>query len=174
MTSKPVQALGLKIEPTLLNAVIDGTLEGVSMTGIEPVPVGASRMLTVSRPLSVLVSLVGPVSGGLTVNISEHAAKFLAGQMLCEEQTEVNEETLDAICEVGNMVAGSIKTALCDTEFEFTDISCPSLIVGANYSLYHYRGFNTASVEFEISEISMAHLHDKFFTVAVSLMRLGK
>ncbi len=148
-----------------------GVTEGMSMAGVEPVPVGASRMLTVSKKYSILVSLMGEVSGNLTINMSEHAACFFAGKMLCEEMTEVNEEVLDGICEIGNLIAGSIKGLLEGSEYQISSISVPALIVGANYSLYHYRGFTTASVEFEVNEIDVAHLQDRFMTVALSLMK---
>lgn len=162
---------GLKINETLLTAIIEGTADGLSMSGIKPEPIGASRFFGASRGISVIVSLIGESNGSLTLNISSRAAAFLAGRLLDEDQTELTDDSLDGICEIGNMIGGSIKNLLQGSEFTFDALSCPALIIGANYDLYHYRGMLTASVEFEIEEIPMVSLTDRFFSVSVSLMR---
>lgn len=164
---------GLKIDETLLESVIKGTKSGLSMAEIDPVPIGASRFITATRPYSVLVSLYGEQNGQLTLNLTERAVLFLSARLLCEERPNatVTEEDLDAICEIGNIVAGRYKDLLKGTTFEFTATSLPALIVGASYNLYHTRGITTVSVDFEIAEFGVADMHDKFFTSAISLMR---
>jgi CheY-specific phosphatase CheX len=163
---------GLKIDQTLLECVIQGTIEGISMTGITPEPVGASRLMAASRDLSVLVSLQGNRNGQMTINLSTWTACFLAGKLMGEEgQPELSEDTFDAICELGNMVAGRFKDILHGTEYEFSTISLPALIAGANYNLYHTRNITTAAVEFEIGEISVVKMKDRFFTCSISLMK---
>ena len=42
--------------------------------------------------------------------------------------------------------------------------------MGANYNLYHYRGVVTASAEFEIAELPMVALKDRFFSASICLM----
>ncbi len=73
--------------------------------------------------------------------------------------------------ELGNMVAGCIKESLLDTEYGVSQISLPSLIAGSSYSVMYSRGIHTVSVEFEIPDISMVKLKDRFFTTTVSLLR---
>lgn len=162
---------GLTIDETLLQSVIRGTIEGLSMTGIEPDPVGASKFLSATREISVIVSLYGKRNGSMTLNLSRQTALFLASKLLGEDQAELTEDTFDGISELGNIIAGRYKDLLLGTDFEITGISLPALIMGANYDLYHARGITTASVEFEIREIPMVHMRDKFFTSSVSLMR---
>ena len=54
---------------------------------------------------------------------------------------------------------------------EVTNISVPSLVLGANYNVYYTRGIETVSVEFELEEIPVMFQRDRFFSVTVSLMR---
>ena len=166
---------GLNIDETLLRCVIHGTFEGLSMTATEPVPVGASRFITANRPYSVLVSLHGDQAGQLTLNFTEQMLRYLSAKLLGEEprnpDSRVNEDDLDAICEIGNIVAGQYKKMLAGTPFEFQAISLPALIVGASYNLYHTRGIITVSVEFEVEELGVTNMPDKFFTSAISLLR---
>ncbi|MFH1998710.1 MAG: hypothetical protein ABIK28_03470, partial [Planctomycetota bacterium] len=64
-----------------------------------------------------------------------------------------------------------MKEHLVDTEFGFDAISLPALIFGANYNLYHLKNIVTVSVTFEINEVSIVHMNDKFFTTSIALMK---
>ena len=161
----------LELDEELLNAVLNGTERGLEMTGLRPPAVGASRFTSAQRPIAVLVGLVGRNSGSVTLNMSERAMLFIAGKLLGEEQLDPNENNLDAIMEIGNQVAGSIKENLKDTSFDVQVISVPSLILGASYSVHYARGLSTLSVDFELSEIPITFYQDRVFTVTVSLMR---
>lgn len=161
----------LNINNTLLDCVIQGTRTGLSMTGIIPDAVGASRFNTASKDLSVIVGLHGSCNGNMTLNLSEHTASFLAGKLMGEEVcNDLDEDTIDAICEIGNMVAGRFKDELMGTDFQFDAISLPALILGAKYDLYHFKNITTASVTFEIKEISVIHVQDRFFSTTISLL----
>jgi len=161
----------LQIDPVLLDATILSTKEGLQMTGITPIPVGASRFLAGDKEFSVLVSLWGDYAGSMYLNMSRHAAIFLAEKFLGDEFNEVNDDLMDCVCELGNMVAGRFKENLRESEFGLTTISLPALIMGANYNLYHSRGIVTASVTFEIADMPMYRMRDKFFHTSISLMQ---
>ena len=161
----------LAIDNTILKCITEGTIEGLTMTGIEPPPVGASKFFTANRSISVMVGLVGKSNGTLMVNMSENGMLHMASKLLMEDQTEVTEDNFDAICEVGNMIAGCVKERLSKTQYEVTNISVPSLILGANYNVFYSRGIQTVSVEFELEEIPVAFHRDRFFSVTVSLLR---
>ncbi|MBI5542592.1 MAG: chemotaxis protein CheX [Deltaproteobacteria bacterium] len=162
----------IQIDQLLLDCVERGTIEGLQMTGISPSPVGASRYAAAGREYSVLVSLYGDQNGTMTLNMSRFTALFLASKMLGEETQpeDINEDYLDALCEIGNIVAGRFKDILSTTHYHFSAISLPALVAGANFSFYHYRGLTAVTVEFEIKEISMAHVHDRVFSASISLM----
>lgn len=48
-----------------------------------------------------------------------------------ETREAADEDALDAICEIGDMIAGRVKGSLCETEYEFSEISLPSVVVGS-------------------------------------------
>lgn len=160
----------LTINQTLMDCVIDGTLEGLSMTGLEPDAVGVSRFQTSSKALSVIVGLHGQRNGNMTMNFSERTATFLASKLLGEEFPKFNEDAIDAVCEIGNMVAGRFKEILIGTDWQFDAISLPALVFGANYNLYHLKNITTVAVTFEINEVSVVHMNDKFFTTSIALL----
>lgn len=160
----------LKINQTLMACVIDGTLEGLSMTGLEPDAVGVSRFQTSSKALSVIVGLHGQRNGNMTMNFSERTATFLASKLLEEDFEKFNEDAIDAVCEIGNMVAGRFKEILIGTDWQFDAISLPALVFGANYNLYHLKNITTVAVTFEINEVSVVHMNDKFFTTSIALL----
>ena len=163
---------GLKIDEKLLECVVRGTKEGLSMTQLDPDAVGASRFNAWSGDLSVIVGLHGAKeSGNMTINLSERTGLFLASRLMGEELKEFNEDGVDALCEIGNMVAGRLKELLNGTEYAFHAISLPALIFGANYSLYHVKNINALAVTFELAEIPVFQIRDKFFTTSVALLR---
>ncbi|MCP4676042.1 MAG: chemotaxis protein CheX [Deltaproteobacteria bacterium] len=161
---------GLSINRTLMDCAIKGTVEGVSMTGLEPDAVGVSRFITAPRELSVIVGLHGKCNGNMTLNLSKRTSTFLASKLLDENIGELDEDTIDAICEIGNMIAGRFKDLLLGTDYEFEAISLPALVFGANYNLYHLKNIVTVSVVFELEEVSILHVDDKFFTTSISLL----
>lgn len=174
MTSSSLElevAKSLTIDSSLLAAIVNGTREGLAMTGLQPPAVGAGKLCHSSRPISVIVGLVGKSNGTLTLNMSEGTMLLLAGRLLMEEQEEANEDVYDAICEIGNMVGGCVKELLIESEYELRNISVPSLILGMNYNVYFTRGVHTLSVDFEIEELNSAIQNDRFFSVTVSLLR---
>lgn len=161
----------LQIDDTLLDAIVGGTLEGLQMTAVQPAPVGASRFFTATRPISVIVGLVGRNNGTVTLNLSERGMTFLAGRLLCDDNVLVDESTFDAIGEIGNMIAGRVKEMLLGSAYEVEHISVPSLVLGANYNVYYTRGMNSVSVEFELTEIPVTQQKDRFFSVTVSMLQ---
>ncbi len=164
-------SVGIAVDATLLEKIIRAGMNGLEMTGIKPCPVGASCLTSAPHDLTVIVSLIGNWNGTMAFNISTYGALFLTGLLLGEEQKELNEDTLDGTGEIGNIIAGSLKDYLEKSEFAFHSISTPSVIMGGNYNIYHYKGFTTVSVTFEIEEIPMCRMEDRYFTVTVSLMK---
>ena len=161
----------LKLDETLIDRLCRSTVEGLEMTGVCPDAIGATRIQQNSRDLSVLVSLIGERNGTLTLNISSTCAAYLASRLLDEERYELDDEGLDGVCEIGNMIAGRMKELLRGTEYAFDAISCPALIMGANYNVYHYQGLCSATVEFEVDELPRTRMRDRVFSVSVAMMR---
>jgi CheY-specific phosphatase CheX len=161
----------LKVDDVLLEGVVRGTLRGLEMASVTPAPVGASRFFMASRPVSVLVGLTGQCNGQVALNLSERGLLHLAGRMLMEDSIELGEAAFDSIMEVGNLVAGSIKEELRGTAFEADQLTVPSLVLGASYSIFYARGMSSVAVEFEIEELPVTFDRDRFFTTSVSVIR---
>jgi chemotaxis protein CheX len=161
----------LNLDPELLDAVISSTLVGLQMTNIQPVPVGASRFASARHPITVMVGLVGKHSGNMTLNLSEAAMLHLTSALMGEQYTQVTEASIDAIMEIGNMVAGSIKGPLSGTGFEISHISLPSLVLGNSYDMIYARGIASVAVDFEVPDMPLSTMKGRFFSSAVSLLK---
>jgi chemotaxis protein CheX len=161
----------LKVDAELLHAVIQGTRAGLEMTGVEPIAIGASRMAQASHPITALVGLVGKHSGNMALNLSQSGLMFMVGRLLGEPVTELNEDSIDAIMEIGNMIGGGIKAALLNTGYAISQLSLPSLVFGGGLSMVYARGIQSVSVEFEIPGLPFTTTSDRFFSTTVSLVR---
>ncbi|MFN7954419.1 MAG: chemotaxis protein CheX [bacterium] len=161
----------LQVDEALLDAVLHGTERGLEMTGVQPPAVGASNLFSADRSLAVMVGLVGRDSGTLTLNVSERAMLVLAGKLLGDDQHEINDDSIDAIMEIGNMIAGCAKDRLLEHGYEVQAISVPSLIFGASYDVYYARGIRTVSVQFELPAMPVAFHRDRIFSTTLSLLR---
>ncbi len=160
----------LSVDPVLLNATIMGTQGGLEMCGICPGAVGTTCFFTPRNPLSVIVGLVGKSSGTVTLNLTEAGMLHLVGKLMGDEMTQVDEDAIDGIMEIGNMVAGQVKDALVETSFEISNISLPSVIFGHGYQVLYSRGLSTCGVEFELADLPFSLMNDRFFSSTVSLL----
>jgi CheY-specific phosphatase CheX len=171
----------LQVDRKLVDSIREGTIAGFMMSGVEPSAVGVSKLAPHSREIAVLVGLAGKRSGTLTLLMSRRAAVYLASRFLgCEhaeaeqemrnaqvELSLIQEDVFDAISEIANIIAGTAKDHLADQGV--TNISCPSIIFGADYNMYHFKGFDTASIEYEIREIPQFFFMDRYIGVVISL-----
>jgi chemotaxis protein CheX len=166
-----VLAMKLAVDPVLVNAIVAAAEGAFSMMGIQPLAVGASRMSTARHNLSIMVGLVGRNSGGMTLNLSPAALFFIAERMTDTPHLALSEENIDALMELGNMVAGCLKEQLLSTDHRVDHISLPSMIAGQRYDVLYARGINTISVEFELAEMPVTAFADRYVSVTVSLLR---
>jgi CheY-specific phosphatase CheX len=171
----------LQVDQKLVTAILDGTSAGFMMSGLEPAPVGVSKLAPHAQEIAVLIGLAGKRSGTATMLLSRRAAIYLALRFLGSEHDEaeaemrnsslelsqIREDVFDAISEITNIIAGTVKERLA--EYGVTTISCPSIIFGADYNMYHFKGFVTASVEYEIREIPQFFFMDRYMGVTISL-----
>lgn len=163
--------VGLGVDPVLLEAIIIGTRGGLEMADIIPAPIGASRHNNSRHAITVLVGLIGHHSGALALNVSDSMMKHMASQLLGEAISHLSEAAIDAILEVGNMIAGGIKGHLEGSGYTLSHISLPSLVVGQSYSMVYARGIQSVTVEFEVPGLPFDPLNEQFFSTTVSLLR---
>ena len=161
----------LQLDDQLVAALVKSTRDGLAMAGLKPIPVGMSKLLQCSEPISSIIGFVGSMSGSMFLNTSEAAACFLAGRLLGETLTTVDAQALDGLCEITNIIAGQTKAALSQTQHKFEKISVPSVIVGQSYSIY-YRNMTSVSVTFEIPEMPVRPGIFPTFSINMSLMKI--
>ena len=164
----------LNLDDALLNAVLTGTVEGLAMTEVVPVAVGASCYSGSAHNVTVIVGLVGQCSGTMAMSLSNRSLLYLAGKLLGETLEEINEGSVDAMMELGNMVAGCVKDHLVESEYKLRSVSLPSLIIGPRHDVIYGRGIASVSVQFELGSMWVLNHADRFFTATASLQRRSK
>jgi chemotaxis protein CheX len=85
--------------------------------------------------LSAIVGLGGTISGYLALHIMPEDACMLAGNMLGAAYAQVDSIVCDAIGELVNMLAGSLKKFSCRNG-ELFKISIPTIVLGSDYSTH--------------------------------------
>lgn len=163
--------LNLNIDEVLMDACIKSTIAGLEMANVAPRPVGCSVLGARSQDITVVIGIVGRRSGTVTVNLPQPAALCLASKLLDSKYTELNEETLDAVGEITNIIAGKLKGELGSEKYGISNISCPSIIIGADYYMYHFRGFDAVTVEFELQDVPIVMMKDRIFSTTLALSK---
>jgi chemotaxis protein CheX len=88
---------------------------------------------TPSFEISSIIGLSGNVSGCVVINLSTPVALQLVSALLGDTVTEIDDDTIDAIGEITNMIAGNAKT---DFPGEDNAISVPSVVTGKHEVAY--------------------------------------
>jgi len=159
------------IEPILLDAIIDSTVEGLTMADITPSPIGFSRVSSPSEHVTCIVGLGGRVTGTLSLNASSPAIIHIVNGLLGSDMTDLSDDALDGIMEVGNIIAGCLKAQLANSPFQVDQITLPSIVFGANLGVYHPRNIVTASVKFELPGLPARYVFDRYFSTTVALLK---
>ncbi len=162
----------LQVDETLVDVLVKCTKDGLMMAGLKPVPIGISKLLQSKGNVSAIIGFVGPISGSMFINTTDSTACFMAGRMLGETLTVLDNQTLDGLCDIANIIAGQAKAALSTTDYRFDRISVPSVIVGNSYSISHYRGMTSVSVDFELPEMPIKPGERGTFSINMSLMKI--
>ncbi len=106
-------------------------LSQMAMLELDVEEVAPSADLPETLDLSASMGLCGDrFEGVMLITLSEVLACKVVAAMLGMEESEVEDDLLDGVCEIANMVAGSAKTALTD-EPEHFDLSIPTAMRGA-------------------------------------------
>jgi len=163
--------MNLNIDEFLMEACVKSTIAGLTMANVEPRAVGCSILGARSQDITVVVGIVGRRSGTVTLNLPKPAALWLASRLLDSKFTELNEETMDAVGEITNIIAGKMKGELGSEKYGIANISCPSIIIGADYYMYHFQGFDTVTVEFELQNAPIVMMKDRIFSTTLALSR---
>lgn len=166
-------APSLAVNNTLLEAVASSTGNALHMCGLTANCVGASRVPhQESGIVTGMIGVHGSVSGFITVNMSERfAIKAVGGLMQDDFGSELNSTVVDGAGELTNMIVGGAKSVLSPTEWAFSHITVPSVIVGKGYSIAYARGLEFLSTTFECDDEEAVLLEDRLFHVSMSLLQ---
>jgi chemotaxis protein CheX len=88
----------------------------------------------ISTDVMSLVSFTGEHSGILAVFCNKEIALKITSSMLSIEATELDQDTKDAMGEVTNMIAGTLKNKICD-KFGDMHLSVPIVIAGGDLTI---------------------------------------
>ncbi|MBW1778156.1 MAG: chemotaxis protein CheX [Deltaproteobacteria bacterium] len=100
--------------------------------------------------LSAMVGFAGFKQGNLTIHLPEKVAVGLTQDFLGVEINEVNEEVEDAMGELANMLAGSLKPFISENG-EKVELSLPSVVHGDEYTLTVINKADWVIVPFTVS-----------------------
>jgi chemotaxis protein CheX len=99
--------------------------------------------------ITAMVGLAGGLSGVLSIRCSLETANLLASKMLGINTPEAESATRDALGEIANVVAGSIKTAVPGLE-DVCFLSTPTVVIGHNFKVYSLGNSATTAVPLEV------------------------
>lgn len=97
--------------------------------------------------ISGIVGLAGNTKGMLAIHMTNEAALAVTAAFLGMEVDEIDEDVRDAIGELANMLAGSIKSIL-DPGGSDIKLSMPSAIYGEDYTVDCLAGAQSVTVPF--------------------------
>jgi chemotaxis protein CheX len=81
------------------------------------------------------VGFAGEVIGCMNIHVGYTFAKAIAGAMLGEEPTNIEEEgVLDVVGELSNMIGGDVKSRLCDAGL-MCSLSIPTTTSGSDFTI---------------------------------------
>lgn len=151
----------VKIE--YINPFIQSAMEafkGMVFTEIERVGlyVKKENQTTMAGDVSVLMSIFGSLNGTIVLSFPRKVGiRFVAAMMMDEDIDDFSDEVIDGIGEIGNLVAGSAKSALAQTSGQDLSLSIPTVLTGKPHDLQHMKGvpcigcvFNSAHGKFAL------------------------
>ncbi len=163
----------LAADPILLEATINGVESCLTMCDTKAKCVGVSTIPTrETGRVTGMIGVHGEVSGFITVNMAEQVAMAAVGGLLQEPCTTLTPQVIDGVGEMTNIIAGVIKKGVAGTQWGFSYVTVPSVIIGQNYQIAYAGGLNFLSVSFEHENKDTLIINDRLIQVSVSLIRL--
>lgn len=106
---------------------------------------------TSNGDVMALIGLAGAWAGTGTFSCSSETARRVSGAFLMQEFASVDEEVLDAICEIANMILGNVKSEL-EEELGPMGLSIPTAIFGHNFTTRSVSGSDWSEVPFKLDD----------------------
>ena len=165
--------LPLEINELLLDAVCESVPKALSMCGTKARCVGVSRMPAKQEgEVTGMIGVHGDVSGFIAVNASSRLALHLVEGLVGDKSAELTPQVIDGAGEVTNIIIGGVKAALAGSEWAFSQITVPSVIVGDGYQVAYASGNEVLDVTFECQNEDAIFVNDRTLHVTLSLLKL--
>ncbi len=158
---------------TLLQAITKAVDNCFSMCNMQAQCVSVSSV-PVRDPgrITGMIGVHGKASGFVTVNMSDQIAMAAVGGLLDERFDQLTPQVVDGAGEITNIIAGGMKNCLAGTQWAFSHVTVPSVIIGQNYQIAYARGLEYVAATFEHNDENSLMLEDRLLQVAISLIRL--
>lgn len=157
----------------LFDAVVEAVPKAMAMCGVKATCVGVTRMPSKQDgEITGMIGAHGSVSGFIAVNMPQRLALHTVGGLLGEEHSELTPQVIDGTGEVTNIIVGGIKSALSRTQWAFSHMTVPSVIVGDGYQVAFANGIELIDVVFECQNEHAIVVNDRLMHVTLSLLKL--
>ena len=101
--------------------------------------------------VSAMIGLSGDFSALLGIHCPGPVGREIAGAMLGMELDDVNDDVKDALGEIANMLAGSLKEA-CAGENVALELAIPTAISGKSYTISSPSGSDRVIIPFTLAQ----------------------
>ncbi|MBU3111752.1 chemotaxis protein CheC [Clostridium lacusfryxellense] len=110
----------------LLNEKVDMTVPAVNIVPFDDIfsETGVEKVV-----VSVIVRVLGDIPGNILFTIEKSAALSIISKLLGAQQLEITELGSSAICEIGNIIAGSFMNAIAKLTNLIVKASVPAVAV---------------------------------------------
>lgn len=172
-TETAPQNLPLPVDSLLLKAVLDSVGNALVMCNARARFAGVSAIPTRDQGrVTGLIGVHGRVSGFVTVNMSERFAIAAVEGLLQDKFGGLTSQVVDGAGEITNIIVGGIKGSLANSNWGFSHITVPSVIIGTGYDIAYAKGLEFLCVTFEHQDNEAVMLTDRLLQVSMSLLRL--
>ncbi len=101
----------------------------------------------IASNLTSMLGLGGDIRGMLSVHCPESVAKGITSGFLGMEIDELDDDVKDAVGEIANMVAGSLKSSFSEYDLNI-ELAIPTSVIGKSYSTSGMLGADRVAVPF--------------------------
>jgi CheY-specific phosphatase CheX len=115
----------------------------------------ASPVETGKMEFTALVGLAGSLCGVLSIRCSNRSARTMASKMLGLSDDQVGSDSLDALGEIANMIAGNFKSKLSGIG-NHCMLSVPTIIVGTDYETRSLADGHTLETCFNFEDLPLS------------------
>ncbi len=140
-----------KLSVEWINPFIEATesiISTVAMVKIKRGKLALKEDSTVEYDISGIIGITGEAVGSIALSFPKKTALAIVTNFIGEDVVGIDNDTIDAIGELTNMVAGSAKKTFSDQGIRIK-ISIPNVVVGKNHTVASPRGTPSIIIPFE-------------------------